>query len=68
MLKQRRKSRATLPKLCRITPETYSPHGLRRLAGGTLAEAGATMDEVIAILGHLTEDERPTGGEGLDPS
>jgi integrase len=35
----------------------YSPHGLRHLAGAALAEAGATMDEVMAILGHLTEDE-----------
>jgi integrase len=35
----------------------YSPHGLRHLAGAALAEAGATMDEIMAILGHLTEDE-----------
>ena len=35
----------------------YSPHGLRHLAGAALAEAGATMDEVLAILGSLTEDE-----------
>jgi integrase len=35
----------------------YSPHGLRHLAGSALAEAGATMDEIMAILGHLTEDE-----------
>jgi integrase len=35
----------------------YSPHGLRHLAGAVLAEAGATMDEIMAILGHLTEDE-----------
>jgi uncharacterized protein (DUF1330 family) len=32
-------------------------HGLRHLAGAALAEAGATMDEIMAILGHLTEDE-----------
>jgi integrase len=35
----------------------YSPHGLRHLAGAALAEAGATMDEIMSILGHLTEDE-----------
>ena len=35
----------------------YSPHGLRHLAGAALAEAGASMDEIMAILGHLTEDE-----------
>lgn len=35
----------------------YSPHGLRHLAGAALAEAGATMDEIMSILGHVTEDE-----------
>jgi len=35
----------------------YSPHGLRHLAGAALAEAGCSMDEVMAVLGHLTEDE-----------
>jgi integrase len=35
----------------------YSPHGLRHLAGAALAEAGATIDQIMSILGHLTEDE-----------
>jgi integrase len=35
----------------------YSPHGLRHLAGSALAESGCTMDEIMSILGHLTEDE-----------
>jgi len=35
----------------------YSPHGLRHLAGAAFAEAGCSMDEVMAVLGHLTEDE-----------
>jgi integrase len=35
----------------------FSPHGLRHLAGAALAEAGCSMDEIMAVLGHLTEDE-----------
>jgi integrase len=35
----------------------YSPHGLRHLAGAALAEAGATIDQIMSILGHLTDDE-----------
>lgn len=35
----------------------YSPHGLRHLAGASLAEAGATIEQIMSILGHLTEDE-----------
>ena len=35
----------------------YSPHGLRHLAGAELAEAGASMNEIMSILGHLTESE-----------
>lgn len=35
----------------------YSPHGLRHLAGAALAEAGATIEQIMSILGHLTEDE-----------
>jgi integrase len=35
----------------------HSPHGLRHLAGAALAESGCSMDEIMSILGHLTEDE-----------
>ena len=35
----------------------YSPHGLRHLAGAALAESGASVHEIMAILGHLTERE-----------
>ena len=35
----------------------YSPHGLRHLAGSSLAEAGCTIHEIMSILGHLTEKE-----------
>lgn len=35
----------------------YSPHGLRHLAGAALAEAGATLEQIKSILGHLTDDE-----------
>jgi integrase len=33
----------------------YSPHGLRHLAGAALAEAGATIDEIMSVLGHTTD-------------
>jgi len=32
----------------------HSPHGLRHLAGGALAEAGCSVPQIMAILGHLT--------------
>jgi integrase len=32
----------------------YSPHGLRHLAGGALAEAGCSVPQIMAVLGHLT--------------
>lgn len=35
----------------------FSPHGLRHLAGAALAEAGATIEQIKSILGHLTDDE-----------
>jgi integrase len=35
----------------------YSPHGLRHLAGAALAEAGATLEQIKSILGHLTDKE-----------
>jgi integrase len=38
----------------------YSPHGLRHLAGSALAEAGCSTQEIMSILGHLTEKEAAT--------
>ena len=35
----------------------YSAHGLRHLAGAALAESGASVHEIMSILGHLTEKE-----------
>jgi integrase len=35
----------------------YSPHGQRHLAGAALAEAGATLEQIKSILGHLTDKE-----------
>jgi integrase len=35
----------------------YSPHGLRHLAGAALAEAGCTVSQIMAVLGHLTEKQ-----------
>jgi integrase len=35
----------------------FSGHGLRHLAGASLAEAGCTIHEIMSILGHLTERE-----------
>ncbi len=32
----------------------FSPHGLRHLAGGALAEAGCSVPQIMATLGHLT--------------
>jgi integrase len=34
----------------------YSPHGLPHLTGAALAEAGATLEQIKSILGHLTDD------------
>jgi integrase len=33
----------------------YSAHGLRHLAGAALAECGASVHEIMSILGHVTE-------------
>jgi integrase len=46
---------AALPLDCR-------PHGLRKAAGRRLAEAGCTVHEIMAVLGHktLSEAERYT--------
>jgi integrase len=35
----------------------HSPHGLRHLAGSSLAEAGCTPHEIMSVLGHVTERE-----------
>jgi integrase len=35
----------------------YSPHGLRHLAGASLAEADCSVHEIMSVLGHVTEDE-----------
>jgi integrase len=47
--------------VCSITAELgckgYSPHGLRHLAGASLAEAGCTVPQIMAVLGHLTEKQ-----------
>jgi integrase len=47
--------------ICNVCTELgfpgHSPHGLRHLAGAALAESGCTMDEIMSVLGHLTEDE-----------
>ena len=32
-----------------------SAHGLRHLAGAALAEVGASVHEIMSILGHVTE-------------
>jgi integrase len=34
----------------------YSCHGLRHLAGAALAEAGATVDEIMSMLGHTMQE------------
>jgi integrase len=47
--------------VCEIAAELgfkgYSPHGLRHLAGAALAEAGCTVPQIMAVLGHLTEKQ-----------
>ncbi len=35
--------------------DVYSPHGLRHACGAALAEAGCSAQEIMSILGHLTE-------------
>jgi integrase len=37
--------------------DVYSPHGLRHLCGAALAEAGCTVQEIMSILGHVTEKQ-----------
>lgn len=35
----------------------YSPHGLRHLAGAALAESGCSVNQIMSVLGHLTEKQ-----------
>ena len=35
-------------------PASRSPHGLRYAAAGSLEEAGATVGQIVAVLGHRT--------------
>jgi integrase len=35
----------------------FTPHGLRHAAGSALAEAGCSVHEIMAVLGHITENE-----------
>jgi integrase len=35
----------------------HSPHGLRHLAGAALAESGCSVNQIMSILGHLTEKQ-----------
>ena len=37
--------------------DVYSPHGLRHLCGAALAEAGCSAQQIMSILGHLTEKQ-----------
>ena len=47
--------------VCSIASELgfkgHSPRGLRHLAGASLAEAGCTVPQIMAVLGHLTEKQ-----------
>lgn len=38
---------------------SYSCHGLRHLAGAALAEAGATVDEIMSVLGTGSNSVTP---------
>jgi integrase/predicted DNA-binding transcriptional regulator AlpA len=65
LLESNRKTRYTDESLSRLMREAcasvgypgYSPHGLRHLAGASLAEAGCSVHEIMSVLGHVTEDE-----------
>ena len=39
----------------------FSPHGLRHSAGVALAQAGCSVPQIMAILGHLTEKQLAAG-------
>jgi integrase len=65
LLESRYKSRYNDQSLSRLVADAceglgfpgYSPHGLRHLAGASLAEAGCSVHEIMSILGHLTEKQ-----------
>jgi integrase len=44
-----------IPKGMALGFPGYSAHGLRHLAGAALAEVGASVHEIMSILGHVTE-------------
>lgn len=35
----------------------FTAHGLRHLAGASLAEAGCSVHEIMSVVGHVTEEE-----------
>jgi integrase len=47
-------SQAIRNRLNALGIEGYTLHGLRKNAGMELAEAGATVEEIRAVLGHKT--------------
>jgi integrase len=47
-------SHAIRNRLNALGIEGYTMHGLRKNAGMELAEAGATVEEIMAVLGHKT--------------
>jgi integrase len=51
-----RESLGNIQRLRRGRIPGYSCHGLRHLAGAALAEAGATIDEIMSVLGHTTHE------------
>jgi enterobacteria phage integrase len=65
LLESRYKKRYNDQSLSRLISEAcegvgypgHSPHGLRHLAGASLAEAGCSVHEIMSVLGHVTEDE-----------
>jgi integrase len=65
LLESNRKTRYNDQSLSRLIADAceglgfpgYSPHGLRHLAGASLAEAGCSVHEIMSVLGHITEDE-----------
>jgi len=51
-------SATSVDELCAAAGVTKGAHGLRKAAGGLLAEMGCTENEIRAVLGHA--DERTT--------
>ena len=49
---------ARISETCRdLGFDGYTAHGLRHLAGASLAEAGCSVHEIMSVLGHVTEEE-----------